>query len=187
MLPAAKEKTKISKAGRLNNLRNTSGFTLVELVVVIAIISTLLFFSMPMFKATGIFQNKDREIGELIQLIQSLKHRSIQENMDFALHFSLDSNRVWITDSTMDETSLQNARDEKIELFHDLKITRIEFPPGANGMGREAPVIGFSRKGYSDMVILHLDDGDDLVSLKIEPFLMEVESIPGHISFDDCI
>jgi len=170
----------------LNNPRNISGFTLVELVVVMAIISTLLFFSMPLFKDAGIFQNQKKEIGKLIQLIQSLKRRSIQENMDFSLHISLESTAVWITDSTMDEAALQQARDDGTLLFHDLKITGIEFP-GRSDTPQEAPVIFFSKKGYSDMAILHMDDGDGPVSLKIEPFLMEITPMPGQISFHDCI
>jgi len=184
--PAARARTRISKAGRLSNPRNISGFTLIELIVVLGIISTLLFFSMPLFKDAGIFQNKNTEMGKLIQLIQSLKRRSIQKNMDLSLHISLDSNAVWITDSTMDETALQQARDDRTHLFHDLKITGIEFP-GRSDTPREAHVIFFSKKGYSDMAILHMDDEDGPVSLKIEPFLMEVNPMPGHISFHDCI
>lgn len=153
-------------------------------MVVIMIISTMLFFSMPMFKAAGIFQNKNQEIGKLIRLIQSLKSKSVQEDMDFFLHFSLESNTLWITDSSMDENETQTARDNEIELLHDLRITRIEFPRHNDN---QTVVIGFSKKGYSDMAILHMDDGQDLVSLKIEPFLMAVDSIPGHISFNDCI
>jgi len=166
----------------LNNTRRISGFTLVELVVVITIISIMLFFTIPMFNGAGILKDTNKEIGKFIQLIQSLKSESIEEKQDFFLHISMDPHAVWITDSAMDEEALEKARDNC--LFDTLEITHIELP------GKVSPSpqgIRFSKKGYSDRVIIQLNHGDEAVSLKIEPFLQEVDLIKGHISFDDCI
>jgi prepilin-type N-terminal cleavage/methylation domain-containing protein len=184
--PVAMERIKTSKAGILNKpLNHISGFTLIELVVVITILSTLLFFSLPMFRKTNIFQDGKKETGALIQLIQSLKQISMAENMDLFLHISTDSNLIWVTNSKMDQAQLQEA-EHLAKNLSPLKIIQIKFPDKPDNT-QGIHVIEFNKKGYSNMAIIHLNDGENPVSLKIQPFLMEITLVPGHISYNDCI
>ncbi|MCP3940076.1 MAG: prepilin-type N-terminal cleavage/methylation domain-containing protein [Desulfobacteraceae bacterium] len=166
----------------MSNIKRISGFTLIEVVVVITIISGMLFFTIPMFNGAGIFRDTNKETGKLIQLIQSLKRKSLGADRDFFLNISMESHAVWVTDSTMDETAREEAGEDY--LFDAWQIIGIEFPADVS----PSPLgIRFSKKGYSDMVIIHLNDGEEAVSLKIEPFLPEVEVVNRYISFDDCI
>lgn len=176
-------KTRILKAGKLNNPKNITGFTLVELVVVITIISLMLFFAIPLFKLPANFGNKNQDTAKLIQLIQSLKRKSIGQNQDYFLHISTDSNRVWITDTSTDEPEDQ---DDKVDPGENLEILHIELLGEPISSGKET-IIKFSKNGYSDMAIIHMDTGETPISLKVQPFLMEIETMAGFISFDDCI
>lgn len=170
------------------------GFTLVELIVVVALIAVFLAFSLPRFKTFDIFNRKDREIEDLARLITQIKHRAIQENTDFFLHLDIDGFRVWVTHSDMDDPAMETARSKATAFSTDLRIRDMVFAgqsryggahPGGSGPER---IIRFSRHGYSDGVILHLTDpGGSPVSLKVAPFLMETETVPRHISYDDCL
>jgi prepilin-type N-terminal cleavage/methylation domain-containing protein len=170
------------------------GFTLVELIVVIALIAVFLAFSLPRFKTVDVLNRQNREVDDLARLITQIKHRAIQENRDFSLYLDIDDARVWFTHSDMDDPAMETARSEATSFSTDLRITDMVFAgqsryggthPGESGPER---IIRFSRHGYSDGVILHLTDpGGSPVSLKVAPFLMETETVPRHISYDDCL
>ena len=181
-----KAKTRILKAGRLNSPKNIAGFTLVELVVVITIISLMLFFAIPLFKIPTTFGDKSQNTTKLIQLIQSLKRKSIAQNQDFFLHISTDSNRIWITKTSILTQEEPHQQDDKPPPEENPGILHIELPGKPVSSEKEA-IIKFSKNGYSDMAIIHMENGETPISLKVQPFLMEVETMPGHISFDDCI
>ncbi len=170
------------------------GFTLVELIVVMALIAVFLAFTLPKFKSAGLFNRQTGGMDDLARVITMVKHRAIQENRDFFLHLDINGPRVWLTHSDMDEPGLEKARSEATEISGNLRLTGIvsagesrfgETVPGEKGSER---TIRFSRHGYSDAVILHLTDPSGApVSLKVAPFLMETETIPNHLSYDDCL
>lgn len=169
------------------------GFTLVELVVVMVLMAILLTVSLPGFKNAGIFKKRAHEIEDLARLITMTKHRALKENRDFFLHLNMDDDRIWIIHSDMDTPSLENVRSEATKLSGDLRITGLEFagPSRHNRIdntveSRLDQIIRFNRNGYSDGVILHVTDRGSPISLKLSPFLMEVETIFQHVSFDDC-
>lgn len=106
---------------------------------------------------------------------------------------NMDDDRIWITHSDMDKPSLENVRSEATMLSGDLRITGIKFAGASRHDGidntvetRSDQIIRFNRNGYSDEVILHVADRGSPVSLKVAPFLMEVETFFKHVSFDDC-
>ncbi len=164
------------------------GFTLVEVIVVITIIATLMAFSIPVFKGAGFFKTGIQGVSDLAGLITSLKYKAMQKNHDFFLHIDMASDRVWITDTSMDDPARENARAHAFELAGNLRISEVAFarPTQEIREDRSVQTIRFSRHGYSDLVILQLDGADTPVSMKIEPFLMDVETVFDHVSFDDC-
>jgi prepilin-type N-terminal cleavage/methylation domain-containing protein len=168
------------------------GFTLVELVVVMFLMAILLTFSLPGFKNMGIFKKQAQGAQDLARLITLTKHRALKENTDLFLHLDINGDRIWITDNDMDAQALENARSNGALLSENLRITGMEFA-GASRHPRTDPLeprpdltIRLSRNGYSDGVILHVTDSGAPVSLKVAPFLMEVETFLEHVSFDDC-
>jgi prepilin-type N-terminal cleavage/methylation domain-containing protein len=168
------------------------GFTLVELVVVMLLMAILLTFSLPGFKNMGIFKNQAEESRDLARLITLTKHRALKENRDLFLHLDIDGDRIWITDNDMDAQALENARSNAAALSENLRINGLEFAGTSRHdrtdrlETRSDQTIRFNRNGYSDGVILHVTDSGSPVSLKVAPFLMEVETFSRHVSFDDC-
>nr|NJM02610.1 prepilin-type N-terminal cleavage/methylation domain-containing protein [Desulfobacula sp.] len=86
----------MTRAGR------ESGFSFVELVVVITLIAVLVSFSIPLFRDARFFSGKSENASGLALLIRSLKTRAVEQDRDFFLHLDLHSGKVWVTDSTMD-------------------------------------------------------------------------------------
>jgi len=179
-------KTRISTTGILNSRKTTYGFTLVELIVVISVIAALLVVTLPNVKWGGLFQNQNQGVGFLIQLIEKLKGRAVQENLDMFLHVDSVAGISWITDASMDEMAVQDARETPLDIPGGLYISGVMFPGTHAGRQTGPETIRFSRHGYSDLAIVHLQGGDEPVSLKIEPFLMTVIPFFERISFDDC-
>lgn len=174
-------------------VRKPYGFTLVELMVVLTIIAGLLAFSIPRFNRSGMLTSpREKGAADLAGLITSLKHRAIRENRDLVLHMDISSGRVWVTDTTMDDPALADATATATALPGKLRLVDIEFAGQAGGNGTDAgeslsePVLRFSRHGYSDGAILHLSANNLPVSLKVAPFLMEIETVFDRISYDDC-
>jgi prepilin-type N-terminal cleavage/methylation domain-containing protein len=170
------------------------GFTLVELIVVIALIAVFLAFSIPVFKPAGLFNRQAGEVDDLARLITMIKHRAIQENKDFFLHLDMDDARAWLTHTGMDDPALEKARSEATAFSGDLHLTDMVSAGQSRYAGSDLHetgserIIRFSRHGYSDAVILHLTDpSGSPVSLKVAPFLMDTEIVSRHISYDDCL
>jgi prepilin-type N-terminal cleavage/methylation domain-containing protein len=168
------------------------GFTLVELVVVIALIATLLTLTLPRIDIAGIFRNRAMGAEELGRRVEEIRHLAIREDRDFSLHLDGQGTRLWLTHSGMDETDLENSRSQAMLLPGHLRITGMIFAEtfrhktaDLRETGSER-TIRFNRNGYADGVILHVTDRGVPVSLKVAPFLMVIETIDRHVSYDHC-
>ncbi|MDZ7664902.1 MAG: prepilin-type N-terminal cleavage/methylation domain-containing protein [Desulfotignum sp.] len=167
------------------------GFTLVELIVVIALIAILLTVTLPKFDIAGIFKSRTMGAEDLGRWIAMTRHQALKENRDITVHIDDDGSRLWLTHSGMNETDLETTRSDAMMLPGNLRITDMIFAEVfRHGMAdfRETGserIIRFNRNGYADGVILHVTDRGSPMSLKVAPFLMEIETIDRHVSYDD--
>jgi hypothetical protein len=118
--------------------------------------------------------------------MEKLKKRAVQENLNIFLHVDPAAGISWITDTSMDEAAVQDARDTPVDIPGGLYISGVVFPEAHTGHQTGSGMIRFSRHGYSDLAIVHIQGGNSQVSLKIEPFLMTVIPFFERITFDDC-
>lgn len=169
----------------MNSLKKISGFTLIELIVVISIIALLLLFSFPMFEGVRIVSHTDSQVGDVERLINDLKTRAIERNIDFTLHLDSGSGMVWVTDDAMDEDARRAAKENSARLSEKITISDVEFPEVRETGSREHQ-IRFSRLGYSDFALIHVIADHGNITIKIEPFLSRVLVQKGHVNFEDC-
>ncbi len=163
-----------------------SGFSFVELVVVITLIAVLMSFSIPLFRDARLFSGKSENASGLALLIQSLKTRAVERDRDFFLHMDLHTGQVWVTDSTMDTSAREKARQEGISHGDGLRILSLEFP-GGRGRDQNRHTLCFRRQGYSDRALIHLREKDEDITLGVRTFLTRVERFDRYVSYDDCI
>ena len=179
-----KAKTPPTNGPRTTNNRHKGGFTLLELIVVIALMGIMLVFTVPRFHETLFLDETKTGSRWIIGKIQALKEAAVRTQKHCTLHIDLDSERFWETDASMSAEDLENAALNAAALPSGLKIADIEYPiRGKINSGRTE--ITFYKNGYSDKVLIHLQDGEEYVSYLIEPFLSEVARYETYASFEN--
>ena len=160
------------------------GFTLLELIIVLVVISVFLTVSLPLFDLTGKGPDPRKELNTLTHLLATLKQQAVQEEKTFSLHISPSGSRLWLTDSSMDESAKDRAMETAFKTFKAIRISRVT-PFGTRD--GETETIRFFKKGYSDPVIFQVEGLKAPVFLKLEPFLPGTQSLPDFPDLNNCI
>jgi len=161
------------------------GFTLIELIVVISLISIMLFFAIPRFQR-NVLSDSTKEVSRWILLkIPFIKESAAREQRRYVLHVSLDSNKLWITHEAMLDEALQSAETNGYKLPEDIKLLDVEYPNQEKTSVGQADIY-FNERGYSDKAIIHLENDDnEKISFLIEPFLLRVRLYNSYAEFGD--
>lgn len=161
------------------------GFTLIELIVVISLISIMLFFAIPRFQS-NVLSDSTKEVSRWILLkIPYLKEKAAREQKKYILHVSLDSNSLWITHEAMALEDLESAKKNGYQLAEDIRLLDVEYPDQEKISVGQADIY-FNEKGYSDKAIIHLENDDnEKFSFLIEPFLLRVRLYDHYEEFGD--
>ena len=165
--------------------RQNNGFTLIELIVVISLISLMFFFAIPRIQV-DVLSNNTRKVSQWIMLnVSSLKEKAVHDQKRYVLHLSLDSNRLWVTDDTLSAEELEDAAAMGYNLPEDIKLLDVEYPDKEKiSVGRAD--IYFYKKGYSDKAIIHVTNNhNEVLSFLIEPFLSHVRLYNKYLEFED--
>ena len=179
-----KTKTSPDNGQRTTNNRQDYGFTLLELIVVISLLGIMLVLTVPRFHETLFLDEAKTGSRWIIGKIQALKEAAVRNQKHYTLHIDLDSEQFWETDAAMSAEDLETAALNAGSLPSGLKIADIEYPiRGKTSSGRAD--ITFYKNGYSDKVLIHLQDGEEFISYLIEPFLSEVIQYEMYAGFDN--
>jgi prepilin-type N-terminal cleavage/methylation domain-containing protein len=161
------------------------GFTLIELVVVVALISIMLFLAIPRFQS-DFFTDSTKKVSRWIMYkVPALKENAFRKQKKYVLHVGIDSEKLWITHEGMSDEELQDAEMDGYKLPDDIKLQDVEFPDEQVISAGRADIY-FYEKGYSDKAIIHMvhDDAHRL-SFLIEPFLPQVHLYNKYIGLED--
>ena len=179
-----KSKTSLHHGQRTKNNGQSNGFTLLELIVVIALLGIMLVFTVPRFHETLFLDESKTGSRWIIGKIQALKEAAVRNQKHYTLHIDLDAERFWETDTAMSTEDLENAALNAEPLPDGIKIADIEYPLRGK-ISSGSTEITFYKNGYSDKVLIHLQDGEDYVSYLIEPFLSEVARYETYTGFEN--
>jgi prepilin-type N-terminal cleavage/methylation domain-containing protein len=165
-------------------LLRDSGFTLIELIVVIALMGLMLFFSLPRLQNNPFLDDGKTSSRWLIVKVQTLKESALRDQKQYTLHFDLDSGRVWESNEAMSQEDLESAVLNSYALPDDIRIIDIEYPTKGKVYSGQADIT-FYKAGYTDKALVHMQEGDTYMSFLIEPFLSEVQFFEKYASFED--
>jgi len=168
------------------NRTNSSGFTFVELMVVVGIFTIVLLFSIPLFRQIHLTSNASDHVDGLVFFLEDLKVRAMAENKNFTLYMDCGSGKIHTTDDTMDADARQSAQNNAVSLAGDLELLDLEFPDDGHRADDDTRICFFS-KGYSDRVLIHIREQRQEMTIQICMFRKKVHLISGYVSYDDCI
>jgi prepilin-type N-terminal cleavage/methylation domain-containing protein len=162
-----------------------SGFTLIELTVVISLISIMLFFAIPRFRNAVLTDNINNTSRWIIGKVRVIKEYSASKQKLCILHVNMDSNKIWVSDESMTEEDLEKAHEKGFEIPEDVKVINVEYPQKGIISTGQADIC-FYRAGYSDKAFIRIQGDDERkISFLIESFLPNVKLYEKHVDFED--
>lgn len=151
-----------------------SGFTLIELVVVVAIIGTVFFVAAPRLDQGLLRNESETAVNRLAETISRIKKKSAMEQRDYYLYYKSAPHRIVVSACAPGtECSETGEKTETIgvSLPDDLFVQSIQtMPARKNNMNQS--FVRFYSKGYSDHALIQLKDASgEGYGCTIEPFL----------------
>jgi prepilin-type N-terminal cleavage/methylation domain-containing protein len=166
------------------NLRLNSGFTLIEIVTVIALLSLTLFIAIPRIPNTLFVDETKKTSRWIIAKVQVLKDRAAREQTRYALHIDINNRQFWISNDSMSEEERQAAERSGFKLPANMRIIDVEYPNDKIVLSGQTEIF-FYPKGYSDQAMIHLENKEDQLSFRIEPFLTAVKLFEEYVGLQD--
>ena len=173
------------------------GFTLIELIVVITLISVMMFFAVPRLN-TSLLTSDSRKVSKWIVLtVKGLKQKSVREQTLHVLQVDLDNHKLASAAERkapeaseqkeafedLDAGEKQAVKSEELELPDGFRLTEVEFPgktPISSGIAK----IRFHPRGYSDHALIHMEGSNgDRITFEIAPFLQQVQIQKSDVDF----
>ena len=161
-----------------------TGFTLMELIVVIVIISIMLIFAIPEFSGKIIRDDTELSLNWIVFNVSKLKKDARYQAKDLFMCINRDTNTISVKNRFPDLDGSDSAVLSEFLLPGDVCLDGVEF----NNIEQETNndgCIQFYKKGYSDQAIIHISDNDGKeFSCFIHPFLHRVTIQKGHLGFE---
>ena len=172
---------------QLNSLKKTaankSGYTLIELIVVIILLGLMFGLVVPKFRQAVLSDSLDATSLRIIGLIENLRERAVSDQISYVLHFDIRGRELWAFASDATAEEQETARERAYQLPADVIIEDIW--SWSRGKIYDDATIQFSKKGYIEQSMIHLqsEDGRQL-SLELTPFLGSIKIHNGYVDFD---
>ncbi len=172
----------------IDHIRKNHAFTLIELIVVIALLSTTLAYALPRLDLNP-FSNPQRKLSNWILLnVRAAGDAAVNQQVVKVLNIDLDNNLMWVSDEAGPEEAAAPeteaaTKENEFRLPAGYRLHDVEFPrSGKKTTGTVA--VRFYPQGYSDMAILHVENPEDeAISYRIEPFLAQVKRYDQYHEF----
>ena len=166
-------------------IRNSRGYTLIELIVVVVLIGLTLSLTIPRFRYALLTDDLKTTTRKMVGMINNLRNDAIREQRDYFLRFDLESNRIWVDSPAMTEAERTMALEKAFNLAEGVRILDIWFKGEGKKMAGETG-IQVNRRGYVQPSVIHLgsDDGTGF-TLVLNPFLRRVNILESYVDFED--
>ena len=163
--------------------RGLAGFTLVELVVVMVLISLFMLFSIPLFSNIDT-SSLGTSARQLSGTIKYLFNESAMSGLEYRLVYDLDQGlyRAQILEANGEQVDAPDQGREAA-LKGDVRFMDLQLPGrGKFTMGQITTRIHPS--GWVEETIIHLDDGaGEMLTLRVSPLTGTTEVFDGYREF----
>lgn len=171
----------------LNSEHKTSpaGFTLVELIVVMVLITMMTAFAIPKIRSSLFTDQLRATARRFIGLVAETGQEARSKRTEVELRFDREQHLFTTAPAdgiTKDATANSYPKVRVSESVQVVDITSVH--GGKKTLGEL--VIRFSPRGYVDKTVVHLrDDSGDELSVILSPFLGVTRVLEGYVSLDD--
>jgi len=172
---------------RIDSRSGTSGaggFTLVELMVVMVLITIVTAFSLPAIRSSMFSDQLRATTRRLIGLISEASQDAVGRHIPSQLNFDLEQNIVWLSDVS-DQPDNANAPPRyQLVLPDSVWVADVATAHGGK-VGQGTAKLLFSNKGYVDRTFIHLrsDDGRNM-TLMLSPFIAVTRVADSYVELD---
>ena len=180
--PVERAMMQISTTG---NWRNDSGYTLIELIVVVLLVGLMMSLTIPRFQSAMLTDDLKSTTRQIVGIIQGLRDEAIRDRKDHTLHFDLESGEYWTESDFMSQEERLLAREKARPLPEGIRVLDVWLHGEGKKMMDEAS-IRFSKRGYIHQSAIHLasEDGREF-TLVLSPFLGKVKVLETYVDFED--
>lgn len=172
----------------MSKITSSAGFTLMELIAVLFIISIMLAFAVPEFSRNMMRNDTKTTLNWIVFNVSKFKKEARHQGKDFFMCIP-DTNLIQIKTGSTDPESTEADILAEFLVPEDLTLDRVDFNrPGQESdddAAAEDACIHFYGKGYSDQAIIHISDNDgNFFSCMIQPFLHRVKIYNEYVQFE---
>jgi len=158
--------------------KKTDGYTLLELIVVMVILSISLYFFMPSLKKPSNIKAVARRVITMSGHLRSMAVRTQEKQ---GLDFHANGFTAGVSKKTETEILDEEESSKQSIPLPDNVSMEVSYP---NGDVKSSGVINFYPTGYADPAAIHLTkDGYDYITLVVEPFLSKIRIYEEYWEF----
>lgn len=165
---------------------NSRGFTLIELIVVMALIALTASFAVPQIADFLYADQLKTTVRKLVGLIHQSARLAQRDQIPYLLKYS-ENERLFVVEPEQEQKKTPGQTEpvkETLRLADAVQVGDFWSWYGGARSGQER-VVRFSKEGYVEPTILYLrkDDGREM-SVVLSPFLGKVQIIDSHVAPD---
>jgi len=171
-----------STTGKLNK----QGFTLVELLVVIALVGVILALASPVTRDALTTNNLKKATRQLIGLERKLRVEAVRDQVDYILLLNIPGASYYVITSDMTPEKQDEVKKNAKKFPAGVAVLDIVNPKNEKIAEGEVR-IKFGRNNICTPLVIHLGEDEDRMTLVVNPFL-GVSAVYDHyaeISVDD--
>ncbi len=166
-------------------MNQDSGYTLIELIVVMAVLGSVLFLSVPRFRSMVLADPAKETSRWIIAMVSALRENAVSDQKRYSLTVDIDDNRLQAGPVSPSEEPAAPAKKREYRAPEGVRILDVEFPFKGKITTGKADIFFYPR-GYSDKALIHLEnDAREQLTLLVEPFLSRVIFYDRHVEFEN--
>lgn len=160
-------------------LQKENGFTLIELIVVVAIISLMMGFAIPRLDGFLSEDNSKKEIRKFCSLTSELRGKALKDKKDYVLVLSPSSNEYFVEPDDEKKLPKKFSPGKRFSI----KGAQIQ---GHDFSRTKSVKIRFYKKGYNDpfVIVFTQGTGEGIYSVVFQPFLPKPSILKKLFTFD---
>lgn len=158
----------------LQRVQSERGFTLLELIVVCALIGIMLSFSIPSMRMALFSDPLKSTARNLIGLVNGARELAVRHRQSYLLYINEDEKRIWYEkDNQSEAEKRENRRGQELVLPETVNISGMWI--GDVESSEDQKVIWISKQGYIQRTRIRIEDEDGKhLTLQFFPFLDSV-------------